>query len=137
MTRNTTRDPDPLIARLRKPGDDVETEDVIALVGFVGPGRDGTVRIRPDYDGQRYLELPGIVHRELLEPGNELSPSRIWVDRLTMLEPIFENEVGENDGRLSEVANVLAGAPFSVWNLIPETRLVAADMMDLIRYDEE
>jgi hypothetical protein len=136
VPRNTVSDPDPIIERLRKPGDAVETEDVIALVGFVGPGRNGTVRIHPDYAARRYLEVPEIVDREPLEPGNELSPSRIWVDRLTMLEPIFENPDGENDGRLTDVANVLADAPFSVWNLIPETRLVAASMLDLIPYDE-
>jgi hypothetical protein len=135
VTRNTTRDPDPIIDELRT--DDVEVEDVISLVGFVGPGRDGSVRIRPDYSGQRFLELPSIVHRQLLEPRNPLSRSRIWVDRMTMLEPIFENQDGQNDGRLPEVANLLAGAPFSVWNLIPETRLVAASMLDLIPYDEE
>jgi hypothetical protein len=135
VTRNTTRDPDPLIDELRT--DDVEVEDVISLVGFVGPGRNGTVRIRPDYSGQRFLELPRIVHRQELEPGNPLTQSRIWVDRLIMLEPIFENQAGQNDGRLPEVANVLADAPFSVWNLIPETRLVAASMLDLIPYEDE
>jgi hypothetical protein len=137
MPRIVTRDPDPIIERLRKPSEEVETEDVISLVGFVGPGRNGTVRIRPDLDAQRFLEVPAIVDRQPLEPGNELSRSRIWVLRETMLEPIFENEAGENDGRLTDVAAVLADAPFSVWNLIPETRLVAASMLDLIPYDDE
>jgi hypothetical protein len=137
VPRNTTRDPDPIIERLRKPADDVETEDVISLVGFVGPGRDGSVRIRPDLNGLRFLEVPAIVDREELEPGSQLTRSIVWVARETMLEPIFENVDGENDGRLGEVASVLADAPFSVWNLIPETRLVAASMLDLIPYDDE
>ena len=43
------RDPNPpeaaIVERLRRPGDEIDTEDVIALVGFVGPGKDGDLRL--------------------------------------------------------------------------------------------
>jgi len=129
---------DPIVDRLGDPDNQPETADVIELVGFVGPGRPGRLRIHPDRALQRWLEVPegAVVDSQRVDPGNELSRSVIWVDRQTMLEQIFEAAPGQSDGRLDNVAQVLADVPFSTWNLIPETRLDAADLLGLIAYVE-
>lgn len=129
---------DPIVARLADPANQPDVADVIELVGYIGPGRPGNLRIFPDRKLQRWLEVAegAVVDSQRIEPGNELSGSAIWVDRQTMLEEIFEAAPGQSDGRLDEVARVLADVPFSTWNLIPETRLDAADLLGLIAYGE-
>jgi hypothetical protein len=129
---------DPIVARLADPANQPDVADVIELVGYIGPGRPGNLRIFPDRKLQRWLEVAegAVVDSQRIEPGNELSRSAIWVDRQTMLEEIFEAAPGQSDGRLDEVARVLADVPFSTWNLIPETRLDAADLLGLIAYGE-
>jgi hypothetical protein len=138
VSRNPTPDPDPLVGDLLDPGNEPDAEDVVVLIGFLGPGRQaGSYRIHADRGLQRWLEVPGLIHSRRIDAEDELSRSVVWVDRQMMLEPIFENEQGENDGRLGAVAESLEDAPFSSWNLIPETRLVAAGLLGLIAYGEE
>jgi hypothetical protein len=128
---------DPIVDRLTQPENRPETEDVIELVGYIGPGRGDGFRIYPDRALQRWIEVPAVVDSQRIDPDDELSQSVIWVKRQTMLEPIFQGEPGQSDGRLDTVAEVLADAPFSTWNLIPETRLAAAQLLDLIAYGVE
>jgi hypothetical protein len=128
---------DPIVERLGQPGNLPETEDVIALIGYVGLGQDHRRRLYADRELQRWVEVPAILDSQRLDPDDPLSRSVVWVARTTMMQPIFENEHGENDGRLPEVEQVLAGVPFSVWNLIPETRLTAAGLLGMIPYGED
>lgn len=142
--RTPFRDPDPMPGRLRKPGE-IETEDTIALIGFVVPTElpqderdpeeplpEPTLRIGPDSEGQRWLDIPfaAVKDRQQLEPGSELTRSVVWVEREVMMQPLFTDEQG------SAIAGALDGAPLSTWNLIPETRLVAAYLLNLIPYEE-
>jgi hypothetical protein len=135
--RDPDQPPDPIVDRLRDPANQPDAEDVIALKGFIGPGPGGGFRIHPDRDLQRWLEVPEIVDSQQVNPGDELSRSVVWVDRQIMLEEIFEVAPGQSDGRLDEVKRDLGDVPFSTWNLIPETRLAAADFLGLIPYGEE
>jgi hypothetical protein len=128
---------DPMVDRLGDPANQPDTEDVIALNGFIGPGAAGGVRIHPDRDLQRWLEVPAIVDSQQVNPGDELSRSVIWVDRQMMLQDLFEASPGVSDGRLDDVKRDLGDVPFSTWNLIPETRLAAASFLGLIPYGEE
>jgi hypothetical protein len=129
--------PDPIVGRLGDLDNEPDAEDVIALNGFVGPGAAGGFRIHPDRDLQRWLEVPAIVDSQQVNHGDELSRSVVWVDRQMMLEDLFEGEPGQSDGRLDDVKRDLGDVPFSTWNLIPETRLAAADFLGLIPYGEE
>ncbi len=142
--RTPFRDPDPMPGRLRKPGE-IETEDTIALLGYVVPAElpqeereetpeeSPTLRIGPDLEGQRWLAIPfdKVIDRQQTEPGSEFTRSVVWVKRDVMMEPIF---TGEQSDLLEEA---LAGAPLTTWNLVPETRLAAAYLLNLIRYEEE
>ena len=80
--------------------------DVMALVGFVGPGRDDDVRLYPDIDFQRWLDIPrdAIRHHEPLSNFNGSRHGRmvLWVDSATMLEPMFDPDSSRGDlrGRL-------------------------------------
>jgi len=128
---------DPIVGRLRKP-ESREVEDVLSLVGYVGPGRDeGRVKIFANRDLANWLEVPAIIDSQPLTPGDELSPSVVFVDREMMLEPIFETEAHEDDGRLDAVTEAFGDVPFSTWNLIPETRYIAARLIGLIPYEYE
>ncbi len=129
--------PDPIVGRLRVAEDQPDTEDVIALNGFIGPGVAGGFRIHADHAAQRWLEVPAIVDSQQVNPGDELSRSVVWVDRQMMLEDLFEGDPGQSDGRLDGVRVALGDVPFSTWNLIPETRLAAAGLLGLIAYDED
>ena len=120
-------DPDPIVGRLRIAEDQPDAEDVVALVGFVGPGGttagSASTRTATLSAGWRF---PRIVDSQQVNPGDELSRSVVWVDRQMMLERLFESEPDENDGRLDAVTRRFGDVPFSTWNLIPETRLAAA-----------
>jgi hypothetical protein len=126
---------DPIVDRLRKPGSP-DVEDAIALIGYVGPGTDGAIRIYDGRDLQRFLEVPSVLDSQRVYPDDALSPSVVWVDRATMLDPIFEQD-GQDDGRIDAAVQALGNVPFSTWNLIPETRYICARMLDLIPYAEE
>ncbi len=127
---------DPIVGRLRKP-DSPDVEDAISLVGYVGPGANGAIRVYDGRDLARWLEVPAILDSQPLTPGDELSPSVVWVERRTMLEPLFESPPGEDDGRIDAATEALGDVPFSTWNLIPETRYISARMLGLIPYDYE
>jgi hypothetical protein len=129
--------PDPIVDRLGDPANQPDTEDVIALNGFIGPGAAGGFRIHADRGLQRWVEVPAIVDSQQVDPGDELSRSVVWVDRQMMLEDLFEGAPGQSDGRLANVKRELGVVPFSTWNLIPETRLAAADLLGLIAYGED
>jgi hypothetical protein len=130
---------DPIVDRLRKPNSR-DVEDVISLTGYVGPGRDESrLRIFADLDLARWIEVPAsaVVDSQPLYPDDQLSPSIVWVERRVMLEPVFEDAQGNDDGRIDAAAAALGDVPFSTWNLIPETRYIAARLLDLIPYEEE
>jgi hypothetical protein len=126
---------DPIVDRLRRPGSP-DVEDAISLLGYIGPGKDGSIRIYDGRDLQRWLEVPAVLDSQRVYPDDELSPSVVWVDRATMLEPIFQTAQGEDDGRIDAAVEALGDVPFSTWNLIPETRYITARMLDLIPYEE-
>ena len=128
MPPDVSPDPDPLVESL-------EGEDVVSLIGFFErPGEDGpTVRIHSDQNMQRWLEIPhdAVVYRQPFDLGDGFIRSKVWVKREVMVEPMVTDEV---------FANILAAlepAPLSSWNLIPETRLVAADLLGMIRSERE
>jgi hypothetical protein len=128
---------DPIVGRLRKPNSRA-VEDVISLVGYVGPGeQEGRVRIFANRDLVNWIEVPEIIDSQPVTPGDELSPSVVFVAREMMLKPIFETEAGEDDGRLDAVTAAFGDVPFSTWNLIPETRYIAARLLGMIPYEYE
>jgi hypothetical protein len=127
-----------IVSRLLKDGSDTETEDVMALVGYVGPGRDGDVRLYPDLDFHRWMDFrrEDIVDSSPLDAGPAGLEGRtvVWVRRASMLDPVFKPE------SLEDFEDDFAGSWMSTWPLIPETRLVAAEILDLIprlSYGEE
>lgn len=139
MSRTPNPTPDPIVGRLLKqerPGE-TDAEDVLALVGFVGPGRQDGRRIHPDRHLQRWLELPdgAIVDSQRIDSEDELSRSVVWVRRSVMTEPVLQADV--DDGLFDQVLELLDSAPFSAWNLLPETRMVAARLLGLIPYGDE
>lgn len=127
--RNPSPDPHPLVTRLTREGSDTETEDVIALVGFVGTGPSGCVRLfSPESQLQRYMDLAvgEIVDSRPVDPGDELSPTLVWVTRATMVEPMFTPEA------LTALEAEFTGCGISTWPLVPDTRLVAASLLNLL-----
>jgi hypothetical protein len=122
--RNPDPVPHPVVLRLQR-SDGEETEDVIALVGFVGPRRDDHVRIFPDPSYQRWLAIPAdaIVDSEPAEDGRTF----IWVTGDAMRAEMFtDNALAALD------AELMPGGGMSTWNLLPDTRYVAAGMLDLL-----
>ena len=140
--RTPSNDPDPMPDRLRQP-ENIETEDTIALIGFVRPGElppEGedpeqrrALRISPDSEGQRWLDIPidAVVDRQQIEPGNELTRSVVWANKPVLMQEMFSEQQG------GQIAEALSGAPLSTWNLLPETRLVAAYLLNLIPHEQE
>jgi hypothetical protein len=131
VPRNDNPEPDPLVALL-------DSFDVVSLVGYVGEGRtpsgysQPSLRIHPDRNLQRWLEIPRdkVIHSQQIDSEDTLTRSIVWVDHSTMVEPILSEE------DVDAVAAALEPAPLSTWNLIPNTRLVAANLLGLI-WDEE
>jgi hypothetical protein len=119
----------PIVERLLKNGSN-ETEDVMALVGFVGPGRGGDVRLYPDIDFQRWMDIPpgDIVDSSPLDADHTGLAGRtvVWVRQETMFQPVFKQ-----DSFLDFEAD-FAGSWMSTWPLIPSTRYVAAQILDLL-----
>jgi hypothetical protein len=133
VTRNPDPSPDPLVALL-------DSFDVVSLIGYVGEGRtpegdtQPSVRIHPDRNLQRWLEVPRdkVIHSQQVDSESTLTRSIVWVDHSTMVDPILSE-----DG-FDAVEAALGDAPLSSWNLIPYSRLVAARLLGLIwREDEE
>ena len=121
-------EPDPLVERLTRAAN--ETEDVVALVGYVGPNREGNLRIYADHHLQRWLEIPaGKVKDSIRIDGDDPFGGRtvIWVERDTMTAEVFDAEV------LSALdQRFLGSARMSTWPLIPDSRIVAAEMLGLL-----
>jgi hypothetical protein len=122
-----------IVERLLKNGSN-ETEDVMALVGFVGPGRDGDVRLYPDIDFQRWMDIApddivGSSPLTAFNPGR-LDRTVVWVRRDAMMGPVFKPD------SLKNFEDDFAGSWMSTWPLIPETRLVAAQILDLVPHLE-
>ena len=121
--------PNPLVTRLTKAGSENETEDVVALIGYVGAGQEGHVRLYPELDLNRWLDVPAgdIVDSTPVAAGDALGDRTvIWVRREAMLAPIFKDTV------LDALDAELDGAGMSTWPLVPGSRYVAAELLDLI-----
>ena len=106
------------------------TKDVTALVGYVGPGRGDDVRLYPDFDGHRWMDVPidQIAHHAPLEdigPG-PAGRSVVWVQREWLNGPVFREDA------LVDFADCFVGSWMSTWQLIPASRSVAAEMLDLL-----
>jgi hypothetical protein len=100
----------------------------VVLTGYVDdPGGD-TLRIRPNRDDERWLEIPtaSVISIE----GAENGLKRVEVEGEIMFEDIFDEDV------VRSVEEALAGAPISTWNLIPEDRITAAGLLELVPYSE-
>jgi hypothetical protein len=126
--RDPSPEPDPLVTRLTREVN--ETEDVVALVGYVGPQREGNLRIYADHHLQRWLEIPAGNVKDSIRIGAE-DPlggrTVIWVDRVAMTAEVFDAEV------LSALDQRFVGsAQMSTWPLIPDNRYVAAEMLGLL-----
>jgi hypothetical protein len=119
----------PIVEALLKE-ESIETEDVMALVGFVGPGRNGDVRLYPDIDFQRWMDIAPdeiVDHSPLtaFNPGR-LDRTVVWVRREAMMSPVFKPE------SLKNFKDDFAGSWMSTWPLIPQTRLLAAQLLNLV-----
>lgn len=125
--------PDDIVTRLGQEGQPHETEDVIALIGFVGHLRDSHLRLYPDEHLQRWMEVPlgEIVDSYAIDPEAEHHRTVIWVRREWMLEEMFEDTVFE------ALREQFTGAWMSTWPLIPDSRYIAARMLDLVAHDDE
>ena len=111
--------------------DPARTKDAMALVGFAGPGEDGCFRLYPDVNYRRWLEIPdsAVVHHAPLTDFNPGRPLRriVWVESEWLLAPMF------NAGLSNQIAQEFAaGGGMSTWPMVPESRLVAAEMLDLV-----
>ncbi len=120
----------PIVTRLKKRAS-VDTADVVALLGFVGEGRPGHIRIYPDVAYQRWMDLPenDVVDSAPLgaAAGGELEDRTVvWVKRDAMFKPLFAA------GVLEMLDAQYTDGWISTWALIPDTRYLAAEMLDLI-----
>ena len=111
--------------------DPARTAEAMALVGFAGPGGDGIVRLYPDINYQRWLDVPReqIVAHAPLATFNPGRPKRtvLWVKSDWMLEPVFkETAVDALNGQLVDANGM------SSWQLVPGSRFVAAQVLDLL-----
>ena len=108
------------------------TKDVMALVGYVGPGRGDDVRLYSDFDGQRWMDIPldQIAHQARLEDveRDPATPGRsvVWVQREWMNGHVFREDA------LTDFGEEFVDSWMSTWQLIPNTRMVAAEMLDLL-----
>jgi hypothetical protein len=124
--------PDPIVGRLRREGSSFELEDVLALVGYVGPGKDDDhFRMFPDESRQLWLELPDSISVDS-EPDELPGRAKVWVRREEMHAPMFKE-----DSVLDALADQFDGdAGMSTWNLIPDSIYMGAAMLELVA-DEE
>jgi hypothetical protein len=118
-----------IVKDLLKEGSSDETQDVTALIGFVGPGRNGDIRLYPDLDFQRWMDIPesAIAGFSALDSDAIQLTGRtvVWVQHDWILEPVFKQE------SLIDFSDDFTGSWISTWPLIPQTRLVAAELLDL------
>jgi hypothetical protein len=108
------------------------TKDVMALVGYVGPGRGEDVRLYSDFDGQRWMDIPleQIAHHAPFEDveSDSARPGRrvVWVQREWMNGHVFREDA------LTDFGDLFVDSWMSTWQLIPDTRMVAAGLLDLL-----
>lgn len=136
--RNRNPDPHPALVRLAKPGNTDETEDVISIVGFVGPrAEDGPVRVYADEDGQRYLDITfeAFIDSEPV-PDDERGRTRIYVKRELMVANTFGDPATDQAQMLQTLQGSIEGPSMSVWQFLPQNRLVAADMLGMLPEEE-
>lgn len=141
--RNRNPDPHPLAEALRVPDTD-DAEDVLSIVGFVGPRDDpgGPVRLFADPECQRYLDIPfdEFIHADEV-PYDELGRTQIYVKRAFMAQDLFAQRDGASVQQAIEDA--IVGLGMSTWQFLPQNRIVAAGMMGMLpeeerrRYEEE
>jgi hypothetical protein len=116
---------------LREATDPASTKDVMALVGFAGPGNDGCFRLYPDVNYQRWLEIPDS-EVEFDAPLTDFNPGRpsrriVWVKSKWLLAPMFDVALSDEiEGYFT------ANSRMSTWPLVPGSRLVAAEVLDLV-----
>lgn len=125
--RNPSPEPDPLVTRLTREAN--ETEDVVALVGFIGPQRDQNLRIYADRHLARWLEIPtaNVKDSIRIDTDDPLGGRTvIWVDRDAMTGPVFNNAV------LDAMQPHFIDGWMSTWPLIPDNRYVAAELLGLL-----
>jgi hypothetical protein len=120
----------PIVKALLKEGSSDETKDVVALIGFVGPGRNGDVRLFPDLEFQRWMDVPtnAIVGHHALDSDDIRLTGRtvVWVKHEWVFEPVFKED------SLVDFADDFTGSWISTWPLIPHDRFVAAQLLDLV-----
>ena len=132
MSRDPRRPPDSdIIERLRDDGTG-QLMEVTALVGFIGSGRGGAIRVYPDSEGQRWMDVPLERVVSYASIGEvDVSPNArtvVWVDREWIRDPVFREDA------LTDFSEFFAEEEswISTWQLIPASRLVAADMLGLL-----
>jgi hypothetical protein len=136
--RNRNPNPHPVLDRLRREGTDSETEDVISLVGYIGPRLpDGPMRLFADEEGQSYLEFEFADFLDAEEiPGDDRV--RIYVTRAAMVANTFGDPAGQQSDVLQALHDSVVGPPMSLWQFLPQNRLVAAEMLGMLpRYEDE
>lgn len=124
--RNRNPNPHPVLDRLKKDGTENETEDVISLVGYIGPRlADGPMRLFADEEGQSFLEFEfdDFVDAEEISGDERM---RIYVKRKALVDNAFEEDV------LDALAPKVVGRPMSLWQFLPQNRLVAAEMLGML-----
>lgn len=99
--------------------------DPVDLSGYVDDRDANPVRIRPDSEDERWLEIPKGDVISIEPAGGELS--RVKVKREALTREIFTKD---DFVRLEEVF-ARAPRPLSTWNLIPEDLLTAAGLLEL------
>ena len=108
-----------------------DAKPAVALLGFVADGRDADhIRLYPDVHYQRWMDIPraDIVTFEALGAEDDATAGRtvVWVHRDKMNEPLFV------DGTIEGLNKQFVDGWISTWALIPESRLVAAEILDLV-----
>jgi hypothetical protein len=98
----------------------------VVLTGYVDDPDGDPLRISPDRDDERWLEVPKDDVISIKAAPNRLSS--VEVKGEIMFKDIFDEKV------VRRVEEALAGAPISTWNLIPEDRITAAGLLDLVPY---
>jgi hypothetical protein len=132
-------DPDahPILSRLVREGSDDEIEDVVALIGFLGPVTDASEshrRIYPDLFYQRWLALPtdAIVDTAPVDADVPGGRTVVWVTRAAMRAPIFDPDVAVDE----LVAEHFVDGGMSTWSFLPDSRYDAARMLNLLAREE-
>jgi hypothetical protein len=119
-----------IVTRLRNPQTG-ETEPAVALLGFVGAGRDDRhIRLYPDIAYQRWMD---VAKDDILDSAPFVSETNaadgrtvVWVDRDNLNEPLF------GDDAIETLNGQFTGPWISTWALIPDSRYVAAELLDLL-----